>query len=465
MKISWDEAILLGAACLALIALAWQYPASTTFPIGGDAPAYITNLKTVLHHPTKIFGVLTNTWYPAMYAWLLPATALPIIDWPTRFTWWMAIGQIFTGLMVGWLCYRLGGLKSAAFGIALWALTPIVLTPFYEDGTLAQLWSLPFILLFFERFFANSPRGVIIALLLVLATHPISGLVLIASLLIATPSLMALRTKQSGQAQPMISLLVLLSAISTGLFLIVLTTRYQVLSVPFHPESSPYTRELIFGSFTAWTMLAVLGYAALTHKLRNQPAHIIVFGSFVFLSVLLAFNDQLGIGFWTRRLTCYLLLAIIIACAYILPRLLNKIITYPAISTAAALALFGALSISVWHENDGRYNHYQSPRNYGRLLVNERAAITWLQLYLPPGATVYSSTANRNTEWIAALTNVNWIPVDKDPIQNILASKIFQNSYAIYLTHQEEVPAEYKKDTAHYRVIYHNDSAYIIQVL
>lgn len=465
MKATWDEIILLAASIILLLALACQYPASTTFPIGGDAAAYVGKMTTILHYPLRAIGVITSSWYPGMFALFAPAALLPFIDWPTRFTLWMTLGQIITGLMMGLLCYRIGGLKSAAAGIAVWALTPIVLTPFYEDGTLAQLWSLPWVILFFERYLSGSTIGVLIALLLVTLTHPISGLVLFITITLAAVPLWNIRLQISAQSRSIVHYLLIVCGLMTICLITIFTLRSAVFSIEAKNEHSAYAQELSQGSFLPWSLLALVGYISLARKYASSPDKIILFGSFTFISFLLAFNDLLGVGFWTPRLASYLLLAVIMGAAYILPIAGEQVWKKQWLYVVFFLLLFSSLGSGVWRENSARYNYYESPSRYGRLLRGERSAITWLQANVPTGSQIYSSMENRNTEWISALSTLPWTPITSDPVQHIINTSKNVGGYAIYFTHRENLPTEYVTDTIHYRVLYHNDAAAVVQVL
>src|SRR5688572_729407 len=111
-----------------LFAIAAQYPLETTFPIGGDATRYILKLLEVqtTANENGFFAagreLLTNTAYPGTQIILATSALLPI-SWPERFTWWMSLGHVASGLAIGYFAWRLAGWKAAAAGMAIWALT------------------------------------------------------------------------------------------------------------------------------------------------------------------------------------------------------------------------------------------------------------------------------------------------------------------------------------------------------
>jgi hypothetical protein len=154
--------ILLGLVALScLIAPAIQYPLSTTFPVGGDAAPHIATVQHILTKPIYSISRIAHSWYPATYILFSLNAFIPFISWTQLYPWWMALGQILTGLAIGLLIFRISGLRAAIIGIALWGMTPIALTSFFEDATMAQLWSLPWLVLFFEAVAMNSKKRIV----------------------------------------------------------------------------------------------------------------------------------------------------------------------------------------------------------------------------------------------------------------------------------------------------------------
>ena len=186
-KFSVFDTVLLFIASACLITTAAQYPLSTTFPMGGDGAAIIRNVQHINIRPLATLRTIVHSWYPAAYILFSINALIPFISWPILFSWWMAFGQILVGIALGFLCYRLAGARAAAIAIGLWALTPITMTSFFEDGTMAQLWSLIWITLFFERMAAKSTIGMIFFAFIAFFSHPITGLMLVATLCMTVP--------------------------------------------------------------------------------------------------------------------------------------------------------------------------------------------------------------------------------------------------------------------------------------
>jgi len=440
MKLAWHQLLLFSISLILLIGIAFQYPLTSTFPMGGDAAAYIIKARGLVKHPTIAFGVLFGTWYPGIYAIFAPATLLPFVSWPVKFMWWMAFGQIAAGLSLGRAVWKTGGPTSSALAIGLWACTPIILTPMFEDGTLAQLWSLPFLILFLDSFIHSQMRKASAYMLATFATHPISAIVVTLSFLIAAPFFLWRDNHLTYNQKKIILLSV---AVLVATLALVITWRSEVIRLPFIPEHSPYSQELLFGSFERWFMLAIPGFYLLCRKLKKDTPASALFPAFIFMSSLLAFNDKLGIGFWTGRLSPYLLIATIWCAAYAFPRLLHRLIQYRAVCSLIAITLLLVHGFGTFTDNQRTLALYDSPSRYLRTTDDEIDAILWLRNHTPSSQRILTSNANRHTEWLGALTNIPYAEVPDHWIQKKLQEKeAVPDEIILLLKRRESIPKE-----------------------
>ncbi|MBI3251558.1 MAG: hypothetical protein HYZ62_01455 [Candidatus Andersenbacteria bacterium] len=457
MKLAWHEQLLLTVALILLVVLACQYPLTSSFPMGGDAAAYIKNIKNLGKTPYHALGVIAGTWYPGIYAILAPASLLPFLGWPVKFMWWMAFGQIATGLSLGRAVWKTGGPMSSFLAMGLWACTPIILTPMFEDGTLAQLWSLPWFILSLDSFLAGNIRKTGIYVLATFATHPISAIVAALSFIISSPFLLRQQSQLPVQQKKLVS--VCLAGLIIG-FIAVIGFRNEILTLSFKPETSPYAKELIFGSFERWFMLAIPGFYLLIRKMKKYtPSGAAVFSAFVFISALLAFNDQLGIGIWTKRLSPYLLIAAIWCAAYAFPRLLYKLTLNKAVASLAAGIIISIHGIGTYTENQRILGLYESPSRYLRTSPDEIAAIAWLQEYIEPGQHVITSIANRHTEYLGALTDIQYNELPDEWVQKKLQTKTYTaGELILLLKRRESIPKELMAASPHIVVFENKDT-------
>lgn len=444
-----------------LVSIALQYPLTSTFPMGGDAAFHVRYPRTLLANPTALPSALKELWYPGAYVLFMPAALVPLA-WPMRFVWWMAFGQIATGVALGLLLWRLRGTWAAAAAMAIWGLTPIALTSFFEDATMPQLWSLLWLILAIERFAARSPRGVIIFTILAFLTHPITGLILLLGLALALPPLWGQFRYLSKRQRYLLyaaSGIVALMGISA---LAVLWLRSSIWSIEFTPGQSTYLREIMYGSFRAWLMLAVVGAALIVHRHARQLELLTLLCGLAWVSVLLGANDALGIGLWTKRLTPYLVLMITIGAAYGLATLTSIVVPRPRMRALVWIALFLPLGLQAWQLNRPIYLAYESPTRYLRLHTDELAAITWLGERTADIHVVYASESNRHAEWIPALTPLILKSMSEGKLNQLLKDPKAGPAYFVFFTRREMLPTANELAT-YQQIVFANAGALIVR--
>lgn len=460
---SWANRIFLLVALSCLIAPAIQYPLSTTFPIGGDAAAHITTVEHMSSRPFSTIYRITQSWYPATYLLFSMNAFIPFVSWVALYPWWMALGQILTGLAIGFLLFRLSGIRAAAIGIALWGMTPIALTSFFEDATMAQLWSLPYLALFFERMAARSTKGMVFYFFLSLLAHPITGLILLATIIITAPQLW-IGNPHDTAGERLLRKIYSYSALVATLFAIcILASRHSVFSLAFRPESSQYLPELFHGFFLPWTVASIYGWYLMIYAHKERLVLITSFASFFFISILVAANNQLRIGFWTNRLNVYVTICIIIGASVGFDRMLDAL-RRTWIQVLFASALLIALTGSVFHDNQNIYRRYESPSTYTRIHPDELAAIGWIKEHTPPSAHVLTSLATRHYEWIPVLSGLWWDNALPGQLEAIEKNIYAPYTLLVYFTKTEKVPEHIRARTEHYHLEYENKGAAIFHI-
>lgn len=446
--------LLLSISLVALVATAIQYPLSTTFPIGGDAAAHIATVHQIFSHPILTAIKISRSWYPVSYI-LFSVNALnPFVYWPIAFSWWMALGQILTGLAIGFFVYRLYGMRAAAISILIWAATPITMTSFFEDGTMAQLWSLPWLILFIERLFKGSIRGMIACCILALFSHPITALIMICTLIIALPHL------SKGVMKRIIMWCTAVSAVVAVFFI---ALRSKTIGTPFVPESSLYYQDLFHGFFLPITLASSIGLIEIFHRYKSRKTFIVIGGSLVSLAFFFSMNDRLGIGFWTNRLNVYFLICLTVCAAVGLASAIQRIHNSTLALTAVLLMLIGMTGTTL-HDNQHIYHRYESPSTDARLRPDNLVAILWLKNHIEENAVIASSGATRYYEWIPVLTNHQWKLIDKQDLSDPQTYQSLHDPYFIVFTNQEGVPSRIQSDPEHFHLEFENKGSQIYHI-
>lgn len=456
--------LLITIAATALIAIAIQYPLKTTFPMGGDAAFHIS----LARNPS----LLSQTWYPAASLLFSTLHTLPFVDWPEKFTWWMAAGQIAIGTALGLLAYRLGGPLAAAATIGLWAVTPIEMTPFFEDATMPQLWSLPWLFLLYERIASRSFWLAGVAYGLCLTTHPITALVATVALVFGGLALLVSRrprrllapARQHHFSRILGSLLIIIIGIMAT-YLVWKIVRDDKLALPFTPSSTKYADEMLNGGFAAWLLAAGAGVLIFASHRKTPSSLRILLLALVFVAALLGFNTFLGIGFWPDRTMPYLVAAVTLFAGIFFGRLVPTVIPHPLGHVLFLAPIILLITIGTWQTNANIYKRSETPGTYVRIHPLELEAIHWLENNIFSHAYIYSTPNTRHYEWIPALTDIPWKAMPQDELLKLSANGLHGGNYIIYFTHQELPPDEIRDDRRAYRIVYANKGAVIARPL
>ena len=461
------------AALVLAIASAVQYPLQTTFPIGGDAVRYIARANTVADHlPLDPLGAVQtlskNSYYPGTIA-LVAATRLIPSQWPTRFIWLMVLAHIATGLSLAWLLYKIGGWPAAAVGLAIWGLATTTVDRHFEDGTLAQLMSLPLLLACFTAFLTRHLLLVVILGLLTLFLHPLSGLIALLTLTLTLLILYFSRRHFNTSDQHFISRLGLLLLLA----LILSVSSFGGLLLSGLPGDTDHISlsRLLGSHLGPFLILAPVGALLLIRRHRRLPFASQLLLTFATLAVLLTYNDLLGVALLTFRFQTYFILSIAIGAGLAVPHLIKQV---PASSLTRGLLIiliFTATAIQAWQANAYVYNFYESPSRYARLSDHEQAAIAWLDQHAQ-GSLVASRSITRNSEWIPILAQVRWEGLDEhDPLfttTTLDLSRLIANQgyeYAVFFTNREKVSQNFRDNLGDYPVVFTNDGTVIIDLM
>ncbi len=416
---------LIGATALLLI-LTMQYPFSTTFPIGGDAAFYVRTARTLLE-PTEInekFSILKSAPYPLAYLGAASSVLLPL-EWPERFTWLMTITYMAVGGALGFFLYRYQGRAAAATAVALWSLVSVDVTTHIEAGTLAQLLSLVFVALFFERLVKGSWWGVPLAYVAVLLSHPLTGLLLLLAVVLMVGTGVPLIRSFPSPERRVYLLLAALATLSGGAVAIKIGLNQALFTTGLQSSTLTFPLpNLLRSTLGPWLMMAPLGFIRLTTDQRISSVAKMTLVTFILSTLVLSFNYLFGIGLWTERFQSYFVFGTIILASIAFPWLMNRVFMHWLPRSVFVVLLFLALALTAWNSNARIFRYYEAPGNYARLQTGEHEGIRWMNDNLPTDSVVVTSNVHRHAEWIPALTNRQWLAVPHFEDEAIINNKL-----------------------------------------
>ncbi|HLD25483.1 MAG TPA: hypothetical protein VJC05_00375 [Candidatus Andersenbacteria bacterium] len=450
-----------GALAL-LLPLAAQYPLQTTFPMGGDAAAYSHAAKTLLafpQEPLAAWHTLSRSNYPLAQV-IYTLSALVPVSWPERFVIMITLAHVAAGAALSLLLYRLGHWPTAAAGLAIWGLTSITINNHLEDGTLAQLLSLVFLLLTLERSLRASSFLTLVFLIATYLTHPLSALIAVPTLVLGTMPEWLHNRSLTARKQKFLRIITLALCILAILFLIQALRGFTWPQLALEPQPDIII-DLLRSKFSFWMALSLSGFLLLRSPLAL---------SFAALALLLATNSHLGIGLAENRFRTYLITAIVILSAIAMPQLLTNAFRASFVRTLFVVILFGSYAALTWRDNSSVYAYYENPANNARLIPAAREAIEWAGDRLPEGSHIATTAASRHSEWIPVLTDHTWtelnaqhplLTTQREELQRVIAEAPF--THVMFFVDREEV-LESLNDAQRFPVLYQNPAAVIMQL-
>lgn len=466
-KINLPSILLISGSFLLLAALAIQYPLSVTFPMGGDAPAYVKTAQAVLGG--NYLALIKNTVYPLADLTFLPFALIPI-SWPMRFVWWAAACQIIVGLTLAWVLKRHFGWITAAAGMAFWSFMAISASRHFEDGTIAQLLSFAPLFLLVGSILAGKIWHGLLWFIVASLTHPITG---VALAIVLVPTTLGWFIAWPLLAPPLRRSLHIMLIIIIPLFPVIFAifSRFKLfISYLKTTADSSSIFSLTESHFWAIFLLTIVGFFLLLQAKQKHPHQIIFLVTITISFLLLAHNNWLGFGIWIKRLYPYIIAWSIFLAAYAWPILLRQLTKSRTVRLAIGSLLPLIIFSVAWNNNARVYHFYESPSRYLRLHPDELAAFDWINDNIQSPATIYSSTANRHTEWLPVLTSTDWIQVRDEQvtalntIEDLPLAPSDTATYVLFFSNREEIPSFVKSDTSQYPIVFKNDGATLISI-
>lgn len=398
----------------------------------------------LLEHPIQI---LRHSNYPGSIIALAFSAILPI-SWPERFIWTMVTTYLATGLALGWLLYRHYTWREAAIGIAAWSLATTQITHHFEDGTLAQLLSLPIVLLCLERFLDKRPWQSLGLLLVSGALHPFSIIFLPVALSISILVRLPWWRQLSLEEKNLFRVWAIVLPVILGVAL--LLHNQELFAIAY--EELPDLSHLSSNRFALVWWLAPLGFARLWWQKRDTLRSVTL-SSFALTALILSQSHAGGLSPLPYRFESYLVLAVIIGFSLVVPTLLRLLFATTWTKAMAVIVMFGTLGTASWNANAFVFNFYESPSKYARIHPDEIAAMQWMQSNLPTTAHIGTTNENRHSEWIPIIAERSWTGFDS--VKDLLTNPNI--TYVTFLNHREKVPSPFINQ----QPVYQNNGAII----
>jgi len=451
----------LGIPVALLLLLSFQYPFSVSVPIGGDAPYHIVIAK-------KLFG-FAGTPYP-LSSFLFGFSRILPTSWLFRFTFFMAFGYAISGFLLAILLHKISGRLPAILGIIFWSISTWDILPFYRDGTMAQLWSIPFLILLFYAILNNQRILFGITLICIYFAHP-ATFAPIALILVLLIPFYLLRKINVGK-YPTIFAILIISALTIFVFNKFPTHFPYASTLEFtHYLSLKDFLETRIGIMIVCAPLGFIVFSSSSIGTRFGKIFLMTFSVMVFFST---FNSMLGIGAWERRFVPYFVVILIFFGSLGLTHLLRNTVPHKSIQYVIILFLVATLGSHAWFSSQGYYRIFNGDRS--SLHESEKTAYEWIDQNLPKNSVIVQKIARgRGIEWLPVFANretlipeyqlngVNVFSSCNTTLQDI-AKINSENSYVLFHTWTEKVPGYYQNNSELFPLTYENNEVKIYRL-
>lgn len=444
-----------------LLILAFQYPFSVSVPIGGDAPSHVATALSIRR--------LVVSPYP-LSSFLFTLTRLIPATWLLRFTIFMALGYSISGIMLALVLKKMAGNLAAVIGMIFWSVATWDVLPFYRDGTMAQLWSIPFLLLLFYAFLNKNKKLSIIAFVCIYFAHPATFAMVTLPLVLLAPAFILRKTGLTKKVT---------------IFITIVIATFVALIFIIFPKYFPYANVVEFVQYLSLkdfleTRIGILFICAplgliIFYASKNQTGIEKLFLlTFAVLSFFTTFNSLFGVGAWERRFAPYFIIVLIIFGSIGLANIFKTALPQKSLLSAVIILLVFILGSQAWISAQGYYRLFNEVRS--SLHKDELTAYQWIKTNLPANAIIAQTlTRGRGIEWLPIFANrQNSIPgysyrtvklfANCQTILTELKGLIPRPTFALFYVWTERVPKTFKDNPLIFPLIYKNAEVVIYQL-
>lgn len=463
--------IAVGIALMVLVGFSYQYPASMSTPVGGDAA----------HHIQQAKHWNTGQAYPLSMAMLAATGHITPASWETSFMLWAAFGHIAAGIIIGLVIYRLYGLMPAAIGIALWGSTTMDVLPFFRAATIPQLWSMPFLLLSIERLLNRSVGWALFLLVVTYYVHPLSFAIGAIITALALPSIVGWQLPEWLPRRSIAIAATFLAGTVALLSFLIVPHLFPYADLVWEEPWHNMVR-LLSTHFGPAMILAPFGAAAIAFSSRISPSSRVTILAFGLISILLAASDMFGGVIPVKRLIPYGVAATAIFGAVGIYTLLRSFPGAVYIQKTIAVLLVLFILGNGWFTAQSAYNEFESgcisPYTCPTVLHAEREAYEWMRDHLPSHAVIaVEEGRGRATEWIPVIAERRMIAPHVSgqwvhgifegscaEIVTLMTMEFPVPTHAIIYTAKEMIPTAYLEHAELFPIIYSNNRVLLFEL-
>ncbi|MDO8512114.1 MAG: hypothetical protein Q7S57_02485 [bacterium] len=462
-------------AIIILSVFSFQYPLTSKLPLGNDAPTHIQNARYPISAPP--FSTVADRFAPFKTTYRLSSSLFALarflpFSWPQRFMIWMALGHLLTGLLLGYLLRKFAGLIPAFIGMVFWSISVVGVLSFVQIGFMPQLWSMIFLLLFFEKLHAKSKIGVGLSLIAMWFAHPGTFIVCALALVITLPQYIFSKLDRVNETActwkrvtvsvaSALLLILLFIAFKRWPSYIALETEFNV----FRTISEILKSQI--GIIVPFTPIGLIIFSRLNSISKFFRLYLVTFGA---LSIVLGFNSLLGIGILESRFFPFAIISIIIFGSIGIWKVLQTAFAFGPLRYLVLTVILAVAIFQGWHTAGAYFANPGIDKTYQQLQPNQVEVFGWIKQNLPSNAVIAQndSLGDGVIRWLPVLTDrgtTNGGYLNKNSCADVM-NLLTQSSatYMLYFKKFETMSTAYETNPLLFKKVYDTEEAVIYEL-
>lgn len=385
---------------------------------------------------------------------------------------WMALGHLLTGLLLGYLINKIAGIVPAFIGMVFWAVSIIGVLSFVQIGFLPQLWSMIFLLLFFERLHTKSKIGIGITFIAIWFAHPGTFIVCALALVITLPQYIFSKLYCAGKTRCTWKR-VAVSAI-TALLLVLLFVIFKRWPTYITAENEfdvfRTIPEILKSQIGIIVPFVAIGFIVFLRDSFQPKFFRLFLTTFGIISIILGFNSLLGIGVLESRFFPFAVISIIIFGSIGIWKILQTALAFAPLRYLALTAILAVAIFQGWHTASAYFADPGIDKTYQQLQQNQVDVFDWIKQNLPISAVIAQndSLGDGVIRWLPVLSErgtTNGGNLNKNSCAEIMNHLIQSNAtHILYFKKFELTPRAYKTNPLLFKKIYDTENAAIFEL-
>lgn len=468
------EKTFLLAGLIVLTIFSFQYPFTARLPLGNDTPTHIQIGRYPFSAPPnrnvseKNAALRTNYQLSSLSFSL---TRIFPFSWPKRFMIWMALGHLFSGILLGYLLRKIAGPIISMIGMILWGISAIGVLVFAEIGFMPQLWSMTALLLFLEMLRRESYFGAALMGLVMWFAHPGTFVVAALTIAVTMPQLLVdILFPRSQKKKIYKTLATILLLALAALLLIYYKNWPSYIAYERFPGVFRDLFSLLSSPIGFMLPLSPMGFFIFINNVSLPTYFRIFLASFGVSSFVLGFNSLVGIGILESRFIPFAIISLIIFGSIGFYETLKLAFAFKVLRFSVLTIVLFVASFQAWHSSAYYLKNPGINKSYRHLSSEQEKSYLWMKNNLEHDSVIAHNNVlpDEGIKWMTVITELgnHYSPtLFKDSCEKTLSTISKENNtHAIFFTEYQKIPEYYPEKSQLFKKIHHENKIEIYEL-